>query len=62
MSVLFMDLAATLHTQKSRADTGGSSAGLELLSIFWNRNLLPVLLKQFIIAMTITSNVNKSGF
>ena len=45
MSVLFMNLAATLHTPKSRADTGGSSAGLELLSIFWNRNLFPVLLK-----------------
>ena len=45
MGVLFINLAATLNTQEPVAGTGGKTSGLELLSMFWNRNLLPVLLK-----------------
>ena len=36
MGVLFINLAATLDTQESGADTGYKTAGLEFLHIFWN--------------------------
>ena len=39
MGVLFINLAATLETQESGADTGCQTAGFELLNIF--SNLVP---------------------
>ena len=36
MSVLFINLAATLDTQENDTDTDGKIAGMEFLRIFWN--------------------------
>ena len=36
MGVLFINLAATLDTEKNDTDTDGKTADMEFLRIFWN--------------------------